>query len=65
MGRCHAKNQEGDFSEFLKENVVSKRNSPKTRFNFYLHALMFTKKLVYITFATQDAVWMKIIQIMC
>ena len=57
---CHGKNQDGNFSEFLKENVVLKRNSPKTRFNFYLHALMFTNNPTYTTFATQDAIWMSI-----
>lgn len=57
--RCHGKNQDGNFSEFLKENVL-KRNSPKTRFNFYLHALMFTNNPTYTTFATQDAIWMSI-----
>ena len=41
--QCHDKNQESHFLEFLNKNVVLKRNSSKSRFNFYLHTLTFTK----------------------
>ena len=45
---CHDKYQDHDFWEFLNKNVVLKGNSPKLRFNFYIHTLMLTKKTPHI-----------------